>query len=161
MGMYDNAPAGFDNASASNIKLYQDVAGLNEISHASDIPAIQPGSLDWLKSMAKDNPEYAEKLFDYLVNQQNVTDARAYDQYVRSHNYQWMSEDLRKAGLNPYLALNSLGGSSGANIQAQGGTYGASSAKNSKDLGNNRILALLLASLLGVSGKLISTAMMA
>lgn len=119
-----------------------------------------PGSLDWLKSMAKTSPEYAEKLFDYLVNQQNVADAKAYDEYVRKHNYQWMAEDLKNAGLNPYLALNSLGGSSGTNIQAQSGTYGASSAKNTRDLGKGRILALLMASLLGASAKALSAAIM-
>lgn len=112
------------------------------------------GTLDWLRRMAKNDPEYAEKLFDYMVDQANVGSARDYDKLVRQNSYQWMFEDLKKAGLNPYLALNSLGGSSGANIQAQGNTYGAAKATSSKEIGYLKTILQFVGNLISSAGSL-------
>lgn len=105
--------------------------------------------LGWLKDHAKISPEYAEKLFDYYVNQANWSNAVAYDKWTRSHSYQMMVNDLKAAGLNPYLALNSLGGSSGSSVMASSSSANATQWYNTRKLTEKKILANFIASLFG------------
>lgn len=87
--------------------------------------------LDMLKQKSTQDDFWMEKYIDALERENDVKSAREYDEYVRSHYYQNMSEDLKKAGFNPYLALNSLGGSNGTTIMKNASNYSASSAKAS------------------------------
>lgn len=169
--LFAQAEAGYNNGNYFGAPSYV-VNQINSMKDSGVIPtgsssssaslvdsSVEPGTLEWLKSMAKEHPEYAEKLLDYYIDQSNVNSAREYDSYIRSHSYQMMVDDLKAAGLNPWLALNSLGASGGANIQANNSTSSAQSTLNSKNLGNNKILAMLLAALLGTTGKLIAAAL--
>lgn len=45
--------------------------------------------------------------YNAWYEQKATNSARAWDEYIQSTYYQRMVEDLKKAGLNPWLALNS------------------------------------------------------
>lgn len=69
----------------------------------------------------------------YLTNnqrayeQQNIANARKWEEYLDSTKYQRMSNDLEAAGLNPWLALqNGVGSSS---VQPGSTSYSTSSKK--------------------------------
>lgn len=98
-------------------------------SSAAASSSTAQGYLDILKNYSTKDDFWMEKYLDALERLEDVKDARDYDLFVRSHSYQLMAEDLKKAGFNPYLALNSLGGSGGANIMKNASNYSASSAR--------------------------------
>lgn len=64
----------------------------------------------------------------------NINSARAWEEYLDSTKYQRMTQDLEKAGLNPWLALQS-----GASASASGSTSssgGSASSGRSVSRGN-------------------------
>lgn len=87
--------------------------------------------LDFLKEQASKDEAWFEKYINALQNESQYSRAVEYDKWLRSNSYQMMVEDLKKAGLNPYLALNSLGGSSGTSLQASSSGMSAVSGKSS------------------------------
>lgn len=99
-----------------------------------------------------------EKWLEAMQSESFYNRAVEYDKFVRSNSYQMMVEDLKKAGLNPYLALNSLGGFSGANIQGQASGYGAVSSRAKQQQGQAALLKAILSifSSAGALAKIVS-----
>lgn len=97
-----------------------------QYSQASQID--ESNYLDVLKKKSLASDEWLEKYLNFLDNREALSQAQDYDKWVRSNSFQLMAEDLRKAGLNPYFALNSLGGSSGSSMIRNTSGYNANSA---------------------------------
>lgn len=76
---------------------------------------------DWFNR----NQSYLDRLYE----QDSLAQQRMYEMYADSTRYQRLVEDLKKAGLNPWLALN--GGSSSAGSVSVG-SNSSNSARGSK-----------------------------
>lgn len=114
--------------------------------------------LDILKEYSTKDDFWMEKYLDALERENDVRSARNYDQFIRSHYYQIMAEDLKKAGFNPYLALNSLGGSNGTTIMKNSSNYSASSARAAQQNANSKTIDSVVGSigeLVGAAAKMI------
>lgn len=61
--------------------------------------------------------------------QQQINDARAYQEYMDSSKYQRMSKDLKAAGLNPWLAVQN--GVGNATVSPGSSSYSTSAYKSS------------------------------
>lgn len=82
-----------------------------------------------LKELAKEDPSYRELYVQMLAERENQE--RAYKWYEDFSNtyYQRSVEDLEKAGLNPWLALQSLG-SAGTGAISVAGTFSGSTGSS-------------------------------
>lgn len=111
---------------------------------------------DWL-NLTDTQREYDQwvKSEERGYERASINSARAWEEYLDSTKYQRMKADLEKAGLNPWLALQS-----GASASAQGsststgGSHSAKSSFNQSNAPKNLALGLiavakLLAVLLG------------
>lgn len=102
-----------------------------------------------------------EKWLDARAQEDYLSRAYAYDEYIRGSQYQRMAADLKKAGLNPYLALNSLSGGSGSSIQGQTIDYNATSSQATKLTAQSNMvkaIALMLTGFFAGAGNIIKAA---
>lgn len=59
-----------------------------------------------MQSFLADPSNYFSNFVNQKYDRANVLSARAWDEYVNKHKIQWQVEDIKNAGLNPWLALN-------------------------------------------------------
>lgn len=78
------------------------------------------GALDKLRNLANENPEYMETYLQLLAERENTYDARRWYENLSDSQYQRAVADLRKAGLNPALALTALSGASSGSVSPAG-----------------------------------------
>lgn len=99
--------------------VYQD-----DPTHVSTNPvASSSGSddaLSKLANLANDNPEYMETYLQLLAERENTANAQAWYEKMSGSQYQRAVEDLKKAGLNPALALTALSGAGSGSVQPAG-----------------------------------------
>lgn len=83
-------------------------------------------AVSMLKQLASEDPAYQELLIQLLAERENQE--RAYKWYEDFNNsyYQRTTADLEKAGLSPWLALQSLG-SAGSGSLSPAGTWSGTS----------------------------------
>lgn len=83
-----------------------------------------------LKEMAKEDPSYRELYVQLLAERENQERAYKWYEDFNSHYYQRTAEDLQRAGLNPWLALQSLGSAGTGSISAPGSFSGSSGSSS-------------------------------
>lgn len=83
-------------------------------------------ALSMLRDMAQNDEAYKELYIQLLAERENQE--RAYKWYEDFNNsyFQRTTEDLKKAGLNPWLALQSLGSSGSGSLSPAGSWSGSS-----------------------------------
>lgn len=85
---------------------------------------------------------------------QSIASARAWDEFVNTHKYQWAVADLKAAGLNPWLAAQ--GGLAGNQISSTASSANQTTeAKSSRESSKN-----VLGQILGAVAKVVSAALM-
>lgn len=109
--------------------------------------------LEWAKQLGI---EVNDQTKDYLIQSYLVEQARknefADNVYAAQHQYQWLRDDLQKAGLNPFLALSGLNSS-----MAQSSSSGVSggniiSGKNNAATNSTNLLRSVLTGILSIIG---------
>lgn len=116
--------------------------------------------LSRVQKVVKDNPEYMELYLQLLAERENTTNAQAWYEKMSGSQYQRAIEDLKKAGINPYLALQSLGGAGSGSVQPSG-TWSTSPYANkiSKENADSQRLSAASTAIKAFAG--ISTAILA
>lgn len=77
-------------------------------------------ALSQLYELAQKDPAYMETYLQLLAERENTTNAQAWYEKMSGSQYQRAMDDLRKAGVNPWLALQSLGGAGAGSVQPAG-----------------------------------------
>lgn len=113
------------------------------------------GALDQLRDLAESDPAYMELYLQLLAERENTSNAQAWYEKMSNSSYQRAADDLRKAGLNPWLALQSLGGAGSGSLQPAG-TWSNSAYQNKTNrdqaLSNNaKNIIQALGALIGVA----------
>lgn len=144
---------------------YDDVELYNDgDSHSSNKPLVLDSSDDAISKLAKDlnmklDDETKDYLTQYYLNERS--NKNAWDRQMDASNtqYQRAVADLRKAGINPFLALQSLSGSSptSSGQSVQGGLY--TSRKNQVDQNSKDVVTRIM-TVLGVVAAAIISAML-
>lgn len=93
-----------------------------------------------------------EKYLDALGQSEYANRAYEYDEYIRSSQYQRMSKDLKEAGLNPYLALNSLTGGSGSSMMGSVASYNSNATKSDRLTSQSNLVKAIAMMFAGVAG---------
>ena len=79
-----------------------------------------------LKNLAKEDDAYKELYIQLLAERENQERAYQWYEDFNKNYYQRTTEDLKKAGLNPWLALQSLGSGGTGSISPAGSWSGTS-----------------------------------
>lgn len=125
----------------------------NQIKYSAEQPEIAKLANELGLKLNDDTKDY---LLQYYLGQQS--DKAAFDRSMEASNtqYQRAVEDLRKAGLNPFLALQSLSGSSPTSSSSgSGGGYIAANERNKNTLTSKlfTVLGIIAASIFGSMAK--------
>lgn len=105
--------SGFDPTSGTNSNFEEETNPVQSVDSSKD-------ALSQLADLAKDNPEYMETYLQLLAERENTTNAQAWYERMSGSQYQRAAEDLRKAGLNPALALTALSGAGSGSVAPAG-----------------------------------------
>lgn len=114
-------------------------------SSDSEIPA-------WLESLSRkaNNGDIAayEKLIDYYMTKDSEKSARDWTASREDTTYQRLIEDLRKAGVSPYVLSGATGSVSSSTGKSYSGSQMVSQENNRNNQGQNNVRSIL--SLLGI-----------
>lgn len=115
------AVTGFNPNSGSN-SFVDEVVGTVSNPPTNGNFELDPGkdALSQLFDLSKTNPEYMETYLQLLAERENTTAAQAWYEKMSGSQYQRAAKDLQAAGLNPYLALQSLGGAGSGSVSPAG-----------------------------------------
>lgn len=115
-----NAPQNFSESPLSSPFNEQLLLQLNQQNKTPE------DALSMLREMAQNDDAYKELYIQLLAERENQE--RAYKWYEDFNNsyFQRTSEDLKKAGLNPWLALQSLGSAGSGSLSSAGSWSGSS-----------------------------------
>lgn len=95
-----------------------------------------------------------EYLLNYMLNEQSSEAAWNRSVFAAKNQYQWLTEDLQKAGLNPFLALSGLNAAQ-ASSSGQGVGSGMITSRKNNELTNQtnmmRALMTAIASIIGIA----------
>lgn len=93
----------------------------------------------WVNNAMTGNLDYARELemlgFNQSFNASEAEKNRQFQERMSNTSYQRMMEDLRQAGVNPYLAINQGGASSpGGSVASSGGGHNSRSGQQFSSL---------------------------
>lgn len=103
-------------------------ARLNQLLQQSNTPQ---DAASLLKELAKQDDAYSEMYLQLLAERENQERAYKWYEDFNSSYFQRTAKDLEAAGLNPWLALQSLG-SSGSGSLTPAGSWSGTSGSSSK-----------------------------
>lgn len=119
------------NGSSSAQSIPQDSGDINELE-SSIVDGLETSAMSYddidqkLNELASENPDYQELYLKWLMENYFVNSARTYDQYMSNTSFSRLMKDIKDAGYNPWLALQSNIGSASYG----GGTSSGSISSN-------------------------------
>lgn len=116
----DSAVEALDGSSLSNPK--QALEESYQLDRSKD-------ALSQLFELGKTDPAYMETYLQLLAERENTANAQKWYERMSDSQYQRAYKDLEKAGINPYLALQSLGGAGSGSV-APAGSWSSSPYAN-------------------------------
>lgn len=128
-------------------------------SPVSNNPVSQPSnSLDYLWDLAQKDPAYMELYLQLLAERENTSNAQAWYEKMSGSQYQRSVEDLKKAGLNPWLALQGLNGAGSGSVQPAGtwsnSAYSNKTNRDRSNFQNAQTIFQAIASFIGIAASI-------
>lgn len=124
--MYDSEditlPSPLNNYGQNEVEPINALAGSTNVIRpsSSSYQVDDRDALSQMRDLASKDPAYMEAYLQLLAERENTTNAQAWYEKMSGSQYQRAAEDLKKAGLNPYLALQALGGAGSGSVSPAG-----------------------------------------